>query len=95
MGVYKDNTIYGGTVHLGDQYMQGESSRRRFLEWLSPLDAEAEHGNIIDQRLVKTGEWLLETEDFKWWLSGDSVSPKTFWCHGALGIGKTFLVCVL
>ncbi|GAW22607.1 hypothetical protein ANO14919_121490 [Xylariales sp. No.14919] len=92
MGVYKDNTIYGGTVHLGDQYMQGESSRRRFLEWLSPLDAEAEHGNIIDQRLVKTGEWLLETEDFKWWLSGDSISPKTFWCHGALGIGKTFLV---
>ncbi|KAI1737229.1 hypothetical protein F4680DRAFT_224002 [Xylaria scruposa] len=92
MGVYKDNNIYGGFTHLGDQYIQGETSRRGFLEWLSPLDPNAKHQDIVEQRLVKTGEWLLKTEDFKWWLSMDSISPKTFWCHGVYGIGKTFLV---
>lgn len=61
----------------------GENSKRGFFEWLSPLDPREKHTDIIEQRLIKTGEWLLETEDFKWWLSEDSISPKIFWCHGA------------
>ncbi|KAI1131095.1 hypothetical protein F5Y10DRAFT_287848 [Nemania abortiva] len=90
MGNYDQITV-NGQAHLGDQYFLGQT-RREFLEWLSPLDYEAKHEAITEQRLVKTGEWVIKSEIFKWWQSRDSNLAKTFLCHGTRGVGKTFFV---
>ena len=53
--------------------------RRVIADWLSPLNFKAKQMDVIAKRAEGTGQWLLESEEFKTWLDGTS---ETLWCSG-------------
>jgi hypothetical protein len=63
-----------------------DQDERELLAWISSLDFRAKQNDTLDQRQAGTGLWLLETDPFKRWLSGEE---RTLWCPGYPGAGKT------
>jgi Cdc6-like AAA superfamily ATPase len=60
------------------------------LEWLSPTDFPAQQHDIISRRQEGTGQWFLNSLEFKRWLQ---VS-KTLFCPGIPGAGKTMMAAI-
>jgi Cdc6-like AAA superfamily ATPase len=58
------------------------------LQWLSPTQFSAQQHDIVTQKQEGTGQWFLESLEFKKWLQG---SHKTLFCPGIPGAGKTML----
>jgi len=58
------------------------------MEWLSPTDFPAQQHDMITQRQEGTGQWFLDSLEFKRWLQG---SLKTLFCPGIPGAGKTMM----
>ena len=68
--------------------------RSNILAWLSPLDPRSRHQDIQDRRVENTGEWLLETEEFRSWHAGskrDESVNRVLFCYGGPGVGKTYI----
>ncbi|KAJ5899947.1 hypothetical protein N7495_004691 [Penicillium taxi] len=63
--------------------------RRAILDWLSPVSAYATQQNDYkSRRQTGTGQWLLESPEFRTWV----MNPKqTLFCPGIPGAGKTIL----
>src|SRR6266704_3252811 len=61
------------------------------MEWLSPTDFPALQHDIITRRQEGTGQWFLDTPEFKRWLQG---SDKTLFCPGIPGAGKTMIAAI-
>jgi hypothetical protein len=61
------------------------------MEWLSPTDFPAQQHDIITRRQEGTGQWFLESIEFKRWLQG---SDKTLFCSGIPGAGKTMMAAI-
>lgn len=53
--------------------------RREIIEWLSPLNFLKTQIDVLNRRQTGTGQWLLESAEFKDWFSG---SGTTLWCPG-------------
>ncbi|KAH0537365.1 hypothetical protein FGG08_005844 [Glutinoglossum americanum] len=62
---------------------------RDIIAWLSPLDFSLQQNDYIARRQEGTGEWFLESAEFKKWLNG---TRETLFCPGIPGAGKTMLV---
>ncbi|KAF4551834.1 Ankyrin repeat-containing protein 13 [Elsinoe fawcettii] len=61
---------------------------RTIKEWLRPPDHSASHGRARERHFEGTGQWLLNSDIFRRWLtSGNSF----LWLHGLPGSGKTIL----
>ena len=76
----RDNTVGGG--------------RSEILTWLSPLRPHLRHNDIRTNRVKDVGDWLLRTEEFRSWWSGDGQvesQKATMFCPGNLGVGKTYI----
>ena len=67
--------------------------KRQILEWLSPMAPRERHR---EGRVEGVGNWLLRTNEFEKWHTGEDriVNPVLFY-HGDLGVGKTYLRCVV
>jgi hypothetical protein len=61
------------------------------MQWLSPTDFPAQQHDIITRRQERTGQWFLDTPEFKSWLEG---SDKTLFCPGIPGAGKTMMAAI-
>jgi Cdc6-like AAA superfamily ATPase len=61
------------------------------MKWLSPTDFPAQQHDIITRRQEGTGQWFLESAEFKRWLQG---SDKTLFCSGIPGAGKTMMAAI-
>jgi predicted amino acid-binding ACT domain protein len=61
------------------------------MEWLSPTDFPAQQHDIITRRQEGTGQWFLDSDNFKRWLRG---SDKTLFCPGIPGAGKTMMAAI-
>ena len=61
------------------------------LQWLSPTDFPAQQHDIIARRHDDTGQWFLDTPEFKRWLQG---FDKTLFCTGIPGAGKTMMAAI-
>ena len=71
------------------------NTRRQILKWLSPLAPRERHRAIRKGRADGIGDWLLRTNEFERWCTGEdqTVHPVLF-CYGNPGVGKTYLRCV-
>ena len=69
--------------------------KRQILKWLSPLTPRERHQAIGEGRVNRLGDWLLRTDEFEKWHTGENqtVYPVLF-CYGDPGVGKTYLRCV-
>ncbi len=61
------------------------------MQWLSPTDFPTRQHDIITRRQEGTGQWFLDTPEFKRWLDG---SDKTLFCPGIPGAGKTMMSAI-
>lgn len=56
------------------------------VDWLSSLNFKVTQRDIFEQRTEGTGQWLLDSQEFKGWIVGNS---KTLWCHGIREMSHT------
>lgn len=62
--------------------------RREVLDWIQPYDPRQNHEMSLRLRHPGTGLWLIESNEFKSWLTS---SRTRLWCYGIPGAGKTVL----
>ncbi|KAJ6260675.1 hypothetical protein Dda_4902 [Drechslerella dactyloides] len=74
------------------QHPQETSSDRESIaaisNWLSPIDYSSDLSDNARLRTPGTGQWLLDSVEFKTWLD---QSGQTLYCRGIIGAGKTVL----
>ena len=56
--------------YVGFKIFQDEKTKEA-VHWLSPLNFYAKYADTFGRRAEGTGNWLLETPEFKEWLDGD------------------------
>jgi hypothetical protein len=66
-------------VTLIADYIVVEEERRTISRWLSPLDFKAMQSDYLQKRAEGSGQWLLESPQFRHWRDGRS---ETLWCPG-------------
>ena len=62
-----------------------EEERRRILDWLSTMDPMLRQVDILKSQQPGTGQWLLTSDVYQAWKSGQS---QTLYCPGVPGSGK-------
>ena len=70
----------------GIQLDQEQQQRRAIADWLSPLNFWTKQNDTFDRRQEGTGKWLLDSDEFRDWLSG---TGNTLWCPGIRMINPT------
>ncbi|RPA89664.1 hypothetical protein L873DRAFT_1720859 [Choiromyces venosus 120613-1] len=66
------------------------------MRWLSPMEPQYRHDGVRSDRLEGVGNWVLETNEFREWRSGEGGADKAvLFCHGNPGVGKTYLICLV
>jgi hypothetical protein len=69
-----------------------QHERQTILQWLTPVDYAAQQSDFIGRRQEGTGQWLLDSAQFKAWLETDK---QTLFCPGIPGAGKTILTSIV
>ncbi|KAI4218157.1 MAG: hypothetical protein L6R36_009100 [Xanthoria steineri] len=74
------------------QIREDLQQRQGILQWLSPLNFFSTQQDILARREKGTGQWLIDSTEFKNWLAGNS---STRCCPGIPGAGKSVLASVV
>jgi hypothetical protein len=78
--------IQEGVVNLSRH--QHDQEHVTILKWLTPMDYAPQQYDCINRRQPGTGQWLLDSAEFKTWVEADK---QTLLCLGIPGAGKTIL----
>lgn len=70
----------------------GDQERRKIEDWLFASDFAAQQSDFNNRRQEGTGQWLINSNEFKNWLDG---TEKTLFCSGIPGAGKTILTSLV
>jgi Cdc6-like AAA superfamily ATPase len=62
------------------------------LDWLTPIDYAPQQNDFIGRRQEGTGQWLLNSDEFKAWLN---QSKQMLFCPGMPGAGKTIITSIV
>lgn len=89
-------TTYSTVVNVESRVKKELEDRERneILQWLSNKDFDLHQELMLDKRCSGTGDWLLEDERFKDWLTGAGKS-RLLWCNGGAGTGKSVICSVV
>jgi hypothetical protein len=79
------------TIKEAQWEAQSLQKHASMIEWLSNRDYPAQQHDVICRRQDNTGQWFLETSEFKVWLTGPD---KTLFCPGIPGAGKTMMAAI-
>lgn len=81
----------GKDVHtlIHKQYNQ---EHQAILDWLTPIDYAPQHNDFISRKQEGTGQWFLESTQFKTWLD---TKGQTLFCPGIPGAGKTIITAIV
>ncbi|KAK6340259.1 hypothetical protein TWF730_002023 [Orbilia blumenaviensis] len=60
----------------------------KFLDHITPIRHGLQHSSISNKRQPDTGQWFLETPEYRHWLI---QNKEVLHCTGIPGVGKTFL----
>ncbi|PKS08586.1 hypothetical protein jhhlp_004972 [Lomentospora prolificans] len=69
-----------------------QQQQATILDWLSPVDYAPQQNDFISRRQEGTGQWLLESAEFRAWIDGEK---QTLFCPGIPGAGKTILASIV
>lgn len=64
----------------------------KILKWLTPVDYGPQQSDFFRRRQAGTGQWLLNSAEYKTWLE---TSQQTLFCPGIPGAGKTILTSIV
>ena len=65
-----------------------QKERDEILQWISPSNFPGQQADKRTKRQDGTGEWFLNSQEFKHWCS---TPHHTLLCHGIPGAGKTMI----
>jgi hypothetical protein len=65
---------------------------KEVLTWLTPIDYAIQQSDFIRRRQAGTGEWLLNSDQFRTWVD---QSNQTLFCPGIPGAGKTMSTAII
>jgi len=71
---------------------QSAEERKEILGWLTPVDYVAQQNDFLARRQPGTGQWLLDSTEFKEWVANGN---QTLFCPGIPGAGKTILTSII
>jgi len=71
---------------------QDDQERQAILDWLTPIDYSTQQNDFIGRRQEGTGQWLLNSNEFRRWLN---QSKQTLFCPGIPGAGKTMITSIV
>ena len=76
-----------------DQLRFSEHNRENdsILNWLTRMDYTAQQNDFVRRCQEGTGQWLLNSAQFKSWLNH---TRQTLFCPGIPGAGKTILTSI-
>ncbi|KAH8703741.1 ankyrin repeat-containing domain protein [Talaromyces proteolyticus] len=83
------------TVSKDVKYLRTQGMNQKhqdILEWLAEADFTNQQSDIIAKRQKGTGEWMLESNEFKQWFEQEN---QTLFCPGIPGAGKTVITSVV
>lgn len=66
-------------------------THEKLMQWLSPTDFSTQQQDILSRRQEGTGQWFLDSPEFRRWLEG---SERTLFCPGMPGAGKTMISAI-
>jgi Cdc6-like AAA superfamily ATPase len=61
-------------------------------EWLTPVDFANQQSDFLRRRHEKTGQWVLESNEFQSWITEKN---QTLFCPGIPGTGKTIITAIV
>lgn len=65
-----------------------EFQRHEVYKWLNDINPSSIHHRACSQYESGTGDWVLRSDDWRSWISGQK---RSLWIHGIPGAGKTIL----
>ncbi|KAI1661134.1 hypothetical protein F4813DRAFT_378815 [Daldinia decipiens] len=71
---------------------QEDQDRRVILDWLTPIDYDAQQTDFISRRQPDTGIWFLNSLEYRSWVD---TKKQTLFCPGIPGVGKTILSSIV
>ncbi|KAH8672580.1 hypothetical protein BGZ60DRAFT_373737, partial [Tricladium varicosporioides] len=71
---------------------QEDQGRQNILDWITPIDYALQQSDFISRRQARTGQWLLDSAEFRAWVETDKC---TLFCSGIPGAGKTILTSIV
>lgn len=85
--------IEGSLAHLSTQnehILAGQQADqfRKIVDWISPPDPWTNHASARRHHEPQTGDWLLQSDQYKRWRGGQA---RHLWLYGKAGCGKTVL----
>jgi Cdc6-like AAA superfamily ATPase len=71
---------------------QEDKEQQAILDWLTLADYVPQQNDFLKKRQAGTGQWLLDSADFKNWVE---AKKQTLFCPGIPGAGKTILTSIV
>ncbi|KAF4345639.1 hypothetical protein FBEOM_404 [Fusarium beomiforme] len=84
------STIRENTIQTRARLNKKEDAE--ILDWLTSLDYGLQQSDYFENRQQGTGQWFLESAEYRQWLDADG---KTLFCPGIQGAGKTILSSIV
>jgi hypothetical protein len=79
-------------LHERQDDRERREEQRAILDWVTSIDYAPQQSDTISRRQEGTGEWLLESNEFRTWLK---QSKQTLFCPGIPGAGKTIATSIV
>lgn len=67
----------------------------RIIQWLWPRDPFLTHHEIARRRSKDSGQWLLDSREFKVWTESEEAEEAQLFCPGGPGSGKTVITSLV
>lgn len=64
----------------------------KILDWLTSINYGQQQSDHFKRLQPGTGEWLIDSKEFKYWLN---TANQTLFCPGIPGAGKTALTSMM
>jgi Cdc6-like AAA superfamily ATPase len=90
--VVKDNKRKLDELNEDQKARVHRDERQAVLDWLTLVDYAPQQSDFINQRQTGTGQWLLDSQEFKTWVETDK---QTLFCPGIPGAGKTMISSIV
>jgi len=72
-------------LHERQDDQESREARQAILDWVTPIDYDTQQNDFIGRRQKETGQWLLDSDQFKTWINR---SNQVLFFSGIPGAGK-------
>ncbi|KAF9772904.1 hypothetical protein IL306_009351 [Fusarium sp. DS 682] len=86
----KVNQLSDGVQDM--RFRQLNQEHQAILDWLIPFDYGTQQSDYFGSRQQGTGQWFLESTEYREWRNADG---KTLFCPGIPGAGKTIISSII